>query len=331
MMFWENRNAFVTGATGFVGAHIVRHLLAQKANVICLQRNLVRTGATDILDLRKHITIVEGNVEDLGLLERLLNEYEIDAVFHLAAQSLTEAANRSPLATFETNIRGTYLLLEACRQSPTVKRIVVASSEKAYGLQKELPYREDFPLNGLFPYDVSKTCIDLLARSFAYSYQLPVAITRATNVYGPGDLNLSRIIPGTIISVLKNEHPIIRSDGTPIREFIFAEDVARGYLQLAENIERVQGEAFNFGASEPISILDLVNLIVRLMDRQKELSPEVLIESKPGQKIDAQYLSAEKASSFLGWRPAVTLSEGLRQTIEWYKAHFKEFSKRTGF
>jgi CDP-glucose 4,6-dehydratase len=323
-MFWNNRTAFVTGATGFVGAHVVRHLVEKGARVVCLQRDAVKANSLDVFDLRNRVTVINGNVEDFSLLERILNEYEIDAVFHLAAQALVGAANRSPLSTFETNIRGTYLLLEACRQSQTVKRIVVASSDKAYGSHPELPYREDFPLQGLFPYDVSKTCTDLLSQSFAHSYKLPVTITRSANIYGPGDLNLSRIIPGTIISVLKNEAPIIRSDGSPVRDFIYADDIARGYLLLAERIEEARGQAYNFGSNEPIEMLELVKQIIQLMGKADELAPNVLLQSKIEREIDAQYLSAEKVSKHLGWKAEIDLQEGLRHTIEWYKTHLNQ-------
>jgi CDP-glucose 4,6-dehydratase len=229
-MFWKNRNVFVTGATGFIGANLVKKLVELGANVVCLQRDVVKLNSLDVLGLQKKVTIINGSVENLDLMSRILNEYEINPVFHLAAQALVGVANRSPLSTFESNIRGTYILLEACRQNSIVERIVVASSDKAYGIHTELPYEEDFSLNGLYPYDVSKTCTDLLAQSFASSYDVPVSIIRSANVYGEGDLNLSRIIPGTIISILKNENPIIRSDGTPIREFIYTEDIVNGYL-----------------------------------------------------------------------------------------------------
>jgi CDP-glucose 4,6-dehydratase len=323
-LFWKNRTTFVTGATGFVGSHIVRHLLENEAKVVCLQRDEVRANSLEILGLRDKVTVVNGSLEDLTLTERILNEYEIDAVFHLAAQALVGAANRSPLSTFETNIRGTYLLLEACRLSETVKRIVVASSDKAYGSHDSLPYQEDFPLQGRFPYDVSKTCTDLLSQSFAHSYDLPVSITRSANIYGAADLNLSRIIPGTIISVLKDEHPIIRSDGTPIREFIHVDDIAGGYLLLAENIEQTKGEAFNFGTNEPIQMLELVEKIVKLMGKENELPPRIMLKTKIEREIDAQYLSADKISEKFGWRAKIDLDEGLRQTIEWYRNHLKQ-------
>ena len=314
--------AFVTGATGFVGAHIVRLLVERGARIVCLQRDAVRTNSLDVFDLRRQVTVIQGAVEDYELMARILNEYEIDAVFHLAAQALVGAANRSPLSTFESNIRGTYCLLEACRVSETVKRIVVASSDKAYGSHKILPYQEDFALQGLFPYDVSKTCTDLLSQSFAHSYDLPVAVTRSANIYGPGDMNLSRIIPGTILSVLQNERPIIRSDGSPVRDFIFADDIAEAYLLLAEKIDEARGEAFNFGSGEPIQMLELVTKIVHLMDKENELEPLIMLKTKIEREIDAQYLASEKIFKKFGWKPATDLDTGLRKTIDWYRANF---------
>jgi CDP-glucose 4,6-dehydratase len=317
--FWNNRTAFVTGATGFVGAHVARLLVEQGARVVCLQRDTVRANSLDLFDLRRRVTVIQGSIEDFALMERVLNEYEIEAVFHLAAQAIVGAANRSPLSTFEANIRGTYFLLEACRTVSTVRRVVVASSDKAYGSHEHLPYTEDDALLGLFPYDASKACTDILARSFAHTYRTPVAVSRFANIYGPGDLNLSRIIPGTILSVLRDEAPVIRSDGTPVREFVYVDDVARGYLWLAEKIEDVLGEAFNFGAGDPVQMLDLVRRIIRLAG--KPLEPRVMLQQKIEREIDAQYLSAEKAAARLGWRAEVGLEEGLRRTIEWYRVH----------
>lgn len=324
--FWDKRTAFVTGATGFVGAHVARLLIEQGARVICLQRDAVRINALELFDLRRRVTIVNGTLEDMALLERVIAEYEIEAVFHLAAQAIVGAANRSPLSTFESNIRGTYLLLEACRRNETIKRVVVASSDKAYGTHEQLPYREDYPLLGLFPYDASKACTDLLARSFAHTYQLPVAVSRFANIYGPGDMNLSRIIPGTILAVLRDEAPIIRSDGTPVREFVYVDDVARGYLLLAEKIDEVRGEAFNFGAGEPVQMLDLVERIIKLAGKTGRLAPRVLLQRKIEHEIDAQYLSADKAEARLGWRAEVSLDEGLRRTIDWYRAQLDKIT-----
>lgn len=321
--FWLNRPAFVTGATGFVGAHVVRALVNQGARVVCLQRDDVKAGTLDLLDLRRRVTVIRGDLADYALMERALNEYEVEAVFHLAAQALVGVANRSPLSTFETNVRGTYLLMEACRVTKSVARVVVASSDKAYGTHDELPYGEDYPLLGLFPYDASKVCTDVIARSYAHTYKLPVAVTRFANVYGPGDTNLSRVIPSAIISALKNEAPVIRSDGTPIREFVYVDDVARGYLLLAEKIEEARGEAFNFGTGEQVQMLDLVRRIIRLVGREGQLEPRVMLARKIEHEIDAQYLSAEKVNARFGWRAEVSLDEGLRRSIEWYRENLE--------
>ncbi len=319
--FWKDRKAFVTGATGFVGAHVARMLIEQGAEVVCLQRDAVRANPLDLFDLRRRVTVIDGSIEDFALIERIINEYEIEAVFHLAAQAIVGAANRSPLSTLESNIRGTYLLLEACRLGETVKRIVVASSDKAYGAHDRLPYQEDYPLLGLFPYDASKACADMIARSYAHTYQTPVAVSRFANIYGPGDMNLSRIIPGTIISILKGEAPIIRSDGTPVREFVYVDDVARGYLTLAEKIDQAAGEAFNFGAGEPVRMLDLVNRMIRIAGWEGRIEPRIMLQRKIEREIDAQYLSAEKAEKRLGWRAEVSLDDGLLRTIDWYRTH----------
>lgn len=321
--FWKGRKSFVTGATGFVGANLVAELVAQGASVVCLQRDENQPNSLDLLHLREKVTVIRGSVDDLPLMSRILNEYEIDAVFHLAAQALVGAANRSPVSTFESNIRGTYLLLEGCRQSSTVKRIVVASSDKAYGSHTDLPYSEDFKLNAVFPYDVSKACTDLISHSFAHTFQLPVSVTRSANIYGPADANLSRIIPGTIVSLLNGERPIIRSDGTPVRDFIFTEDIVAGYLLLAENIDSASGEAYNFGSGEPVSMLDLVNTIVRLMGRQHEQGPDILLQTKIENEIDAQYLASAKVENQFGWKPKTSLTEGLQKTINWYTEHWQ--------
>ncbi len=324
--FWQGRNTFVTGGTGFVGANLVGGLVGLGARVVCLERDVVQSNSLDILGLRDRVTVVSGSIEDLPLIERILNEYEIDAVFHLAAQALVGAANASPLSTFEANIRGTYLVLEACRRSENVSRIVIASSDKAYGAHETLPYREDFPLNASFPYDVSKTCSDLLAQSFARTYDLPVSISRSANIYGPGDLNMSRIIPGTIVSVLRGENPIIRSDGTPIREFVYVDDVVNGYLRLAEEIDRTKGEAFNFGTNEPTNMLDLVNMIVAVSGKGTNIVPNILLNSKIEREIDAQYLSADKIFDTVGWKTETDLNAGLEKTFAWYQNNLEKIA-----
>jgi len=324
--FWSGRRVFVTGGTGFVGSNLVSTLVNRSAEVVCLERDRTQPNPLDLLGLRDKVSIVNGDLVDLELIRRVLNEYEIDAVFHLAAQAIVGVANRSPISTFETNIRGTYMLLEACRVTPSVKRIIVASSDKAYGSSTQLPYLEDFPLQGTYPYDASKSCTDLIARSYALTYEMPIAVTRAANIYGPADLNLSRIIPGTIVSVLKNESPIIRSDGTPIREFVYTDDVSDAYLTLAEKINDVKGEAFNIGGKDHINILDLTNQIIALAGRNGDLKPTVLLETKIEHEIDAQYLSAEKVFQRLGWQTGVSLEKGLAQTIEWYNQNLGRLS-----
>jgi CDP-glucose 4,6-dehydratase len=324
--FWKNRKVFITGATGFVGAHLARHLLAQGANIFCLGRHQTGQSSLEILELKKKVKIIKGSLEDLALLKRILSEFEIETVFHLAAQALVGAAHLSPIPTFETNIRGTYLLLEASRLAPTVKSIVVASSNKASGSQNSNPYPEDFPLQSRFPYEVSKACSDLISQSFALTYDLPVTIARLANIYGEGDLNLSRIIPGTIVSVLRNESPIIRGDGTSVREFIHVDDVARGILLLAERIEETKGEAFNFGTNEPVQMLNLVEKILKKMGKENDLQPEILLKNKIEGEIGQQGLSTKKVLTKLGWKTEIFLEVGLNRTIEWYRTNFAQIT-----
>lgn len=321
--FWKSKRVFVTGGTGFVGANLVKELLASGSEVICLRRDHMSPTSLDALGIGDRVSFINGTIEDHDLLERVLNENDIDSVFHLAAQAIVGSANRSPLSTFETNIRGTYMVLEACRRSPLVKRIVVASSDKAYGEQKILPYTEDVSLNAVFPYDVSKACTDMISASFAKTYDLPVAVSRSANIYGPGDLNLSRIIPGTIISVLKGEDPIVRSDGTPVREFIYVDDVVNGYLALAENIDTTKGNAYNFGTNAPVTIIDLVNEIIAACGATDAVKANVLLKEKIANEIDAQYLSGAKMESATGWRANISLTEGLKKTVEWYADRLK--------
>ncbi|MFL6468488.1 MAG: NAD-dependent epimerase/dehydratase family protein [Pyrinomonadaceae bacterium] len=321
---WCNQTVLITGGSGFVGANLAAKLHDLGSSLVVLERDRVSPNSLDLLELRDHVTVVTGSVEDLELCERILNEYQPNVVFHLAAQALVGAANRSPLSTFDANIRGTYVLLEACRRAGKVEAIVVASSDKAYGIHKELPYREDFQLNGQFPYDVSKSCADLIARSFAATYELPVAVTRSANIYGPADANLSRIIPGTIISILRGQRPMVRSDGSPVREFIHIRDVVDGYLTVAESIGITRGEAYNFGTDEPVKIVDLVNIVLRLAERG-DLEPEILLKTKIAGEIDAQYLSGNKMAKALNWTPSLSLEAGIVDSIDWYADHLDRF------
>jgi len=315
--FWRDKRVFVTGCTGHVGSWLTAELLANGAHVVGLLRDHVARSPLLRDDLISQTDVVHGDVRDYALLERALAEYEIDTVFHLAAQTLVGVANRVPLPTFETNIRGTWTLLEAARHNHTVQRVITASSDKAYGSHAELPYREDAPLLGAHPYDVSKSCADLIARSYAHTYGLPVTVTRSANLYGGGDLNWNRIVPGTMRSVLQGERPILRSDGTMKRDYLFIKDVVRGYLVLAENMHRldVRGEAFNFGADSPVSVLEMVQTIIRLSDCPG-LQPVILNEAH--NEIQDQFLSAEKTRKVLGWQPGYSLEQGLQETMDWY-------------
>jgi CDP-glucose 4,6-dehydratase len=319
MTFWKNRSVFVTGSTGLLGCWIVEELVKRGANVTCLVRDWVPRSKLLEQGLVSRVNVVHGELEDLRLLSRALNEYEIDTVFHLGAQTIVGTASRSPLSTFESNIRGTWNLLEACRYYPRlVQRVIVASSDKAYGSHDQLPYTEDMPLEGRFPYDVSKSCADLISLSFFHTYRTPVAVTRCGNLFGGGDLNFNRLIPGTIRSALQDEAPIIRSDGKFIRDYFYVRDAVNAYLHLAERLpeDRFLGQAFNFGTETPISVLDLVHEILGLMDK-KWLVPQVLDQAS--HEIPRQYLCCSKAREMLNWQPGYTLRQGLIETISWYK------------
>ena len=316
--FWKNRRVFVTGCTGIVGSWLTLALLDAGADVIGLIRDRMPLSNLHLSGADQRIISVDGDIADAPLIERVLNEYEIEIVFHLAAQPLVRLANRAPVGTFEINIRGTWLLLEACRVSPTVKRIVVASSDKAYGDQDVLPYTEDAPLQGRHPYDVSKSCADLITQTYANTYNLPVSITRCGNIYGGGDLNWDRIVPGTMRSVLRGESPIIRSDGTPLRDYLYVDDIVDGYLRLAECLDdpALYGHAFNFGMDAPKSALEIAHAIIALSDHP-ELQPIVLNQAI--HEIGMQYLSSAKAHRVLGWSARHSLEDGLRKTLAWYR------------
>lgn len=317
--FWIDRPVFVTGATGLLGSWLTRTLVELRANVVVLVRDWVPESEFFQNGSSSKTTVIRGDLTDLDLLERVINEYEIDTVFHLAAQTIVGTANRGPISTFESNIRGTWCVLEAARRSPLVKQIVVASSDKAYGSHDELPYKEDAPLQGIHPYDVSKSCADLIAQSYAHSFGLPVCVTRCGNLFGGGDLNWNRLIPGTIRSIIRNESPIIRSDGTFIRDYFYVEDAALAYIKLVEKMagdSALTGHAFNFSNEIQLNVLDLTRKILSLKGRE-DLAPTVL--NQASNEIRHQYLSAEKARMLLDWTPAFTLDEGLGRTIDWYQ------------
>ncbi|HQE92192.1 MAG TPA: GDP-mannose 4,6-dehydratase [Anaerolineae bacterium] len=315
--FWHDRPVLITGCTGLLGSWLTQTLVEAGADVVGLirddvpQSQLVRSG------IIQRIRVARGDVTDYATMERVLNEYEIDAVFHLAAQTIVGIANRAPLSTFETNIRGTWITLEAARRTPTVKRILVASSDKAYGTQPVLPYTEDMPLHGEHPYDVSKSAADLIAQTYARTYGMPIAITRCANLYGGGDLNWNRLIPGTIRSALQGEAPVIRSDGTFVRDYLYVRDAVRAYMMLAEALDRpdIQGQAFNCSTDEPMSVLDMTRLILSLSPHPR-MQPIVLDEVK--NEIKDQYLNSKKIVEAIGWQPAWSREAALVETLAWY-------------
>jgi len=316
--FWLDRPTFVTGATGLVGSWLVKRLVESGADVVCLVRDWIPQSELVRTHLIEKVKVIRGDIRDQALLERILGEHEIDTVMHLAAQTIVTIANRNPISTFESNIAGTWNLMEACRRSPRVKQVVVASSDKAYGDQDILPYSENTPLQGQHPYDVSKSCADLIAKTYAVSYDLPVAITRCGNFYGGGDLNWNRIIPGTIRSILRGQNPIIRSDGKYIRDYFYVEDGAAAYMHLAERLAKhteLKGEAFNFSNEIQMTVTQIVDKILTLMGSNLQVD----IRSEASNEILHQYLSAEKARKVLNWSPLFTLDEGLKNTVNWYE------------
>jgi CDP-glucose 4,6-dehydratase len=315
-----SRSTFVTGAYGLLGSWLVRELLARGERVVVLQRDRAPRSALLLDDVESRIDVVHGDLNDPGLVARALGEYEVDDVFHLAAQTIVGTANRSPLSTFESNVRGTWTLLEACRLHGA-ERVVVASSDKAYGASATLPYREDHPLDARHPYDVSKAATDLLARSYWHTFGLPVAVTRFANLYGGGDLNRSRLVPETVAAALGGRAPVIRSDGMPERDFLYVEDAVAAYLLIADALDGdvARGEAFNAGGGEPHAVRDVVARICALAGTA--VAPDVRGSGTPAGEIDRQYVDAGKLRALTGWEPRVGLDEGLRRTVDWYRAH----------
>lgn len=321
--FWRDRRVLVTGATGLLGSWLAEELTSRGASVTCLVRDWVPDSRLISSRVIERANVVRGELEDYSLLVRILNEYEIDSVFHLGAQTIVGTASVSALSTFESNIRGTWNLLEACRTcAKRIQRVIVASSDKAYGEHDQLPYKEDTPLQGRFPYDVSKSCADLISFSYFFSYGLPVAVTRCGNLFGGGDLNFNRLIPGTIRSVIRNQAPVIRSDGEYVRDYFYVRDAVDAYLQLAEKLpdDRFAGQAFNFGNERPMSVRQVVDLILAIMNRPS-LEPIVLNEAN--REIRRQYLDCSKARRMMNWSPRCNLEGGLSETISWYR-HFLE-------
>jgi CDP-glucose 4,6-dehydratase len=325
--FWRDRPVFVTGATGLLGGWLVARLLELEACLTCLVRDWVPQSELVRSRLIEQTSVVRGDVRDQELLERAIGESESQVVFHLAAQTIVGIANRNPISTLDTNIRGTWSLLEACRRSPTVKQVIVASSDKAYGDGDGQPYEESTPLRPKHPYDASKACADMVARSYRVTFGVPVCVTRCGNLYGGGDLNWNRIVPGTIRSVLRKERPIIRSDGNCVRDYFHVTDAVEAYLLLVESMDarpELCGEVFNFSNETPVTVLELAGRILRLMGSQFELE----VQATAAHEIRWQVLSAEKARTMLQWRPRLDLDEGLAQTIGWYERFFAAMAAR---
>ncbi len=321
--FWLDRPVFVTGATGLLGSWLTRRLNDLGAKSVVLIRDWVPESELLQRGTATGSTVIRGELTDLELLERILNEYEIRTVFHAAAQTIVGTANRGPISTFEANIKGTWCLLEAARRTALIEQVVIASSDKAYGSHDVLPYSEEAPLQGRHPYDVSKSCADLIAQSYAHTFGTPVCVTRCGNLFGGGDLNWNRLIPGTIRSVIRDESPVIRSDGTFIRDYFYVEDAASAYIGLAEKMAAdgsVAGHAFNFSNEVQLTVLDMTCKVLDLMGRT-DLKPKILGEAQ--NEIAHQYLSAEKARNLLGWRSDFSIDEGLSRTIDWYRAFLK--------
>ncbi len=320
------RTAFVTGAYGLLGSWLTRALVARGDRVVVLQRDRAPRSALLLDGVEQAVDVVHGDLNEPGLMQRALGEHEIDTVFHLAAQTIVGTANRSPLGTFESNMRGTWTLLEACRLHGA-ERVVVAASDKAYGASATLPYREDMPLDPRYPYDVSKAATDMIARSYWHTYGLPVAVTRFANLYGGGDLNRSRLIPEAVAAALAGRAPVIRSDGSPERDFLYVEDAVDAYLRLADALDEqdratarsARGEAFNAGGGAPHAVRDVVARICALAGT--DVQPDVRGAGTPDGEIDRQYVDASKLRALTGWEPRVGLDDGLRRTLDWYRAH----------
>lgn len=323
--FWSERRVLVTGCTGFLGSWLTEALVDAGARVTGLVRDRIPESLFYRGGLESRVTVVSGCVEDLPLLRRTLDEYEIEAVFHLAALAVVGIARRNPVAAFESNVRGTWNVLEACRERPQVRRVVIASSDKAYGEHERLPYTEEMPLQGRHPYDVSKSCADLITTAYHHTYGLPVTITRCGNLFGGGDLNWNRIVPGTIRAAIEGRRPVIRSDGSPLRDYLYVRDAVTGYLTLARALDApgIAGEAFNLGADTPLTVLEITTKILEVMGCA-DLEPDVRDEASG--EIARQHLDSTKARERLGWTAATELGGALAQTVDWYQELLKERS-----
>lgn len=321
--YWQDRNVLVTGANGFLGSWVSNRLVEEGANVVSFVRDAIPKSFFNLSGTVDKVVIAHGALEDYLSIERVFNEFEVDFCFHLAAQAIVGTAERFPLSTYESNIRGTWNVLEAARRNSRVQGLIIASSDKVYGSKENLPYTEQDTLGGLNPYDVSKVCVDLLAQSYFHTYGIPLGIARSGNFYGPGDLNFSRVVPETIRSLLGNENPVIRSDGTYLRDYFYVEDAAEAFLTLGANVAKdgIKGQAFNFGTEKPTAVIDVVNQLIGLSGKD-HLRPVIL--NQAAHEIKAQYLSCRKAQELLGWRHTTDLKKGLGKSYSWYQDFFSK-------
>ncbi len=333
--FWQGRRALVTGAYGFMAGHLIEALLEIGAEVIGMVRDRPAASYLQLSGLDRRITLAPGDITALDDCVRVLNDHDCSVVFQLAAQAIVGVANRSPLKTFQTNIIGTCNVLEACRQlndgdrPNLVEAVVAASSDKAYGDQPELPYKESAPLLGLHPYDASKSCADLLTRTYHNTYGVAAAVSRCSNLYGPGDLNMSRLVPATICAVLAGERPVIRSDGSPQRDYVYVKDAARAYLLLAEKTAEgpAAGQTYNIGTGVPLTVLEMVEMVIQASGKS-DLRPNV--QGTSWGEIRHQYLDCTKADTELGWRPRYQVEAALAETYEWYREYLSEENLELG-
>jgi CDP-glucose 4,6-dehydratase len=319
--YWQGKRVFVTGATGLMGGWLVKALMREGADIVALVRDQAPKSMVVREGLIEQIAIVPGDLESLPTMQRAIAEYEPHTVFHLAAQPLVQVAKRDPVGTLRANVMGTWNVLEACRLAGK-SNVVVASSDKAYGATENLPYLETHPLQGRYPYDVSQSCTDLIAQMYAATYGTKTAIARCGNLFGGGDLNFSRTLPGLIQATLANEPFVIRSDGKFVRDFLYVKDAAECYLTLGERLaedDSIAGEAFNFSLGERLTVLEIVHMTLKIMGRT-DLKP--VIQNVATSEIREQYLDASKAHERLGWKPAYGMEEAIRETVEWYREHF---------
>jgi len=326
MSFWKDKNVLITGINGFVASNIAKKLVSQGANVVGMLKDVSTFNALKEMSIEDKVTVTFGDITDPHAVRRTVNKYEVDACFHLAAMSTVRICSRDPIVAFRTNVEGTWNVLEACRNAKTVKAVVVASTDKCYGVPERLPYKEGDPLNGLATYDATKACTDIVARSFAYNYDMPVSVTRCCNIYGPGDLNLSRIIPNTIRRVVSGQPAMLWNDSAAmVREFIYIDDVVDGYIKLAENIEKTQGKAYNIGTMEHIKVEDFVKKIFECMGKEPNI--EINERESTFKEIPDQYLDSTLMTETTGWKPQFDLDSGLQKTVDWYVDFFKSLEE----